>query len=151
MSPLPFVILFECSLFFPDMLLGTMISPIHSITRGWYWFLLPFFLLPNYLCTPQLCWSLGGMNLKWVLVQGPERPRKLVSHSFLPFQWWVLSVAGEFTLSTEVLTCGMRWCSKMKPFFLQFLCSYPKDFFCPIVFWKFIKWAPEFSQSCLCL
>ena len=118
---------------------------------GWYWLLLPCLLIPNHLYTSQLCWSVGGMKLKWVLVQCPQRPRKLVSYPFLPFPLGELFLAGEFPLGTEQCQPG-GWsdAGKMKLFFLQFLCSYAKAF-CSTVLQKFIKWDPELSQSWSCL
>lgn len=104
---------------------------------GWHLQPLPLFLIPSCLCASQLCQSLAGVKLKWVLHVVPQKTRKGGRSLTLP------SWKGELFLVWESLSVlsnpgwGVGWCSKTKLFLLSSRVVIP--FVVPLRYWSFLS------------
>lgn len=65
----------------------------------WYWWPLIFFLVPSYLCSPQLCQFLGGVKPKWVLHVMTWKLGRLAACLLLLFQENFLAGLSHLALS----------------------------------------------------
>ena len=126
--------------------LGSTVVPISGLMLVQSALLLCVQPFPSVLALP-----LSSVKLNWVVqaqLECPQTLGKLVTHPFSLSQERKIFPAGEFPFGDE--QCQPRcWgdAGKIKWFFIPILYS---QVFSSTVLLKFLKWAPELSQSCFC-
>ena len=126
--------------------LGSTVVPVSGLMLVESALLLRFQRFPSVLAL-----QLSSVKLNWFIhaqLKCPQTLGKLVTHPFSLFQERKIFPAGEFPFGDDQCQPGCRGdAGKIKRFFIPIL--YPQVFSSTVLL-KFLKWAPEPSQSCFC-